>query len=176
MKARTLVVRGLLSLVVLSLLAVTLQSLVFSAANFADAGETSASVVAGSVSHTNSAAGTFVLNAEYLRPGLSAQGSLTITGGSDVPATYTITRVSLADAPAAPALSGVLQLRIDDATSGATLYDGVAGGFTSAYLGLIAEGEVRQIVFTLTYPLAAADRALQGASMTMQVEFAGVSL
>lgn len=171
-----LLARGLVSLVVLALLAVTLQSLVLSGASFSDVdATTSASLLAGSVSHTNSA-GTMLLSADYLRPGLSSSGTLTITGGPDVPATYTLTCVSLSDAPASPGLSATLQLRIDDVTGGAVLYRGAANGFTSTTLGVIADAQSRQYTFTLTYPTAAADRALMGATMAMQFEFVGVSL
>jgi hypothetical protein len=165
-----------LSLVVLALLAVSLQSLVFSGASFTGTDQASASFTSGSVSHLNDMAGAFVLDAPHLRPGASHQGTLTITGGPDVPAVYTLTRLSLADVPSSPALSDVLDLTIEDLTAGTTVYAGAASGFTSASLGIIMPGSARQFRFTLAYPTAVADRALLGATTTIELEFAGVSL
>ena len=42
-------------------------------------------------------------------------------------------------------------------------------------LGAIAPGASQQYRFTLTYPTAAANIALQGASMTLRLQFTGVS-
>jgi hypothetical protein len=170
--------RALLSLVVLALLAWTLQSLVLSGASFS-ASELSAghTITAGSVSHTNSHAGAFIIDVEPFRPGGVRTQTVTITGGPDVPATYTISRLSVVDDPVAPALSSVLELRIEDVTGAAqTLYDGLLAGFTVANLGVLAEGDERLVRFTLTYPTAGAVRELQGASTTIQLELVGVSL
>lgn len=174
--SRRLLVRGVTSLVILTLLAVTLQSLVFSGASFSDTDSASASFQAGSVGHSNTAADTFVLDVGCLRPGLSRNATLTIAGEPDVPAAYGLYCTDVTDVPAARALSAVLQLQIDDLTGGASLYDGPANGFASATLGVIAPTDVRQYRFTLTYPASAADRALMGASTTLTFEFVGVSL
>ncbi len=170
--------RAFLSLAVLALLAWTLQSLVFSGANFsgseASAGHT---FTAGSVSHTNSHAGAFIIDVEPFRPGAVRTQTVTITGGPDVPATYTVSRLSVVDEPASPALSSVLQLRIEDVTGAAqTLYEGALADFTVANLGVLADGDQRVLQFTLTYPAAAATRELQGASTLVELEFVGVSL
>ncbi len=170
--------RALLSLAVLALLAWTLQSLVFSGANFSG-GEASAghTFTAGSVSHTNSHAGAFIIDVEPFRPGAVRTQTVTITGGPDVPATYTVSRLSVVDEPASRALSSVLQLRIEDVTGAAqTLYDGALADFTVANLGVLADGDQRVLQFTLTYPAAAATRELQGASTLVELEFVGVSL
>jgi hypothetical protein len=165
-------------LAVLALLAVTLQSLVFSGASFSDVDSTSASFTAGSVSHSILPSGTFALNADPIRAGGTKTAVLTITGGPDVAASYTLSRIGLVDVPASAAFSNVLRLTVDDVTGGApgsNLYDGVAGGFGSVTLGVIANGQSRQYLFTLRYPAAQATRALMGASMTMELEFVGVS-
>ncbi|MBN2204257.1 MAG: hypothetical protein JW767_04465 [Thermoleophilia bacterium] len=170
--------RALLSLVVLALLAWTLQSLVLSGANFAgndvSAGHT---FTAGSVSHTNSHAGAFIIDVEPFRPGAVRTQAVTLTGGPDVPAAYTVSRLSVVDEPASPSLSSVLQLRIEDVT-GATqvLYEGALADFTVANLGVLADGDQRVLQFTLTYPAASATRELQGASTLVEFEFVGVSL
>jgi hypothetical protein len=173
-----LVVRGFLTLTVLTLLAVTLDSLVFSGANFSKGeADTSASFIAGSVSHTaTTVVQGFALNADPIVAGLPKTQTLTINGGPDVPAQYFLTCIGITDDPNAAAFSQVLQLQIHDVTAGTDLHNGIAADFVSANLGVIAPGETRDYDFTLTYPAASADRALMGASMTMDLEIVGVSL
>jgi hypothetical protein len=170
--------KALLSLAVLALLAWTLQSLVFSGASFTDteisAGHT---FTAGSVSHANTHVGAFIIDVEPFRPGAVRTQTVTITGGPDVPAAYTVSRLSVVDEPVSPALSSVLVLRVEDVTGAAqTLYEGALADFTVANLGVLADGDQRVLQFTLTYPAAAATRELQGASTLVELEFVGVSL
>ncbi len=95
---RTKAGKAFLSLVVLALLAVALQSLVFSDASFTARSANPANVfTAGSLSHTNSMADQVVLDASYLRPGLSKTGSLTIAGGGTLTGAYTLSKASLVD-------------------------------------------------------------------------------
>jgi hypothetical protein len=174
---RTKAGKALLSLVVLALLAVALQSLVFSDASFTAGSANPANVfTAGSLSHTNSKAGQIVLDASYLRPGLSKNGSLTITGSGTLTGVYALSKAGLVDTPASPGLSNTLTLLIQDVTSGTTtLYSGTAAAFTSRPLGSIAPGVSRTYRFTLTYPAASANAALQGATMALRLQFAGVT-
>ncbi len=167
-----------LTLVVLALLAVTLQSLVFSGASFLSSSQNpSQSFAAGTVSHINSRDGVAIVTAAGLRPGTSAQGTVTITGGEDVPAAYSAVNAGITDAPATPGLSSVLRLRIDDVTGAPqTLYNGALSAFGTVGLATIAPYQARTFRFTLTWPLAAADPALQAASTTVAVQFLGVSL
>jgi spore coat-associated protein N len=175
--AGTKAAKALLSLLVLALLAVTLQSLVFSSASYT---KTSANpgnaFTAGSLGHTNSKAGQAVLNATNLRPGQTTNASLTITGTGTLSGTYTITKVSLVDTPATPGLSKTLTLLIQDVgTTTTTLYNGTASAFTTAAVGSIATGASKTIRFTLTYPSTGIDPALQGAAMALRVQFTGVT-
>jgi len=172
----TKVKKAFLTLVVLALLAVALQSLVFSGANFTSTRGNPGNVfTAGTLSHVNSKDGQVVLNAANLRPGQSLNGSLTITGGGDFSARYTISKVSLTDTPASPALSAALTLTIDDTTGAAVQeWSGAASTFSSVTIDTIAPGATRTYRFTLTYPTATAVPALQGASMALRLQFAGV--
>jgi len=173
--------RSLLSLVVLALLGVTLQSLVFSGANFLsstfDLGHV---VVAGSVSHTNDRADSAILSAANLYPGASRWGDVTLAGGEDVPAGYSVVNLGVTDTPDTPGLSAVLRLRIEDVTGAPAtppiLYDDGLSAFGTVGLATIAPGEARTFRFTLSWPVTAADPALQGAGTTVQLQFVGVSL
>jgi hypothetical protein len=174
---RTKAGKAFLSLVVLALLAVALQSLVFSSASYVSGSSNPGSVfTAGSLSHTNSMAGAVVLDAAYLRPGLSKNGSLTITGGGSLTGVYTLSRASLVDTPSSPGLSNTLTLTIQDVTSGTTtLYSGTVAAFTSCSLGSIPTGAARTYRFTLLYPAGSADSALDGATMALRLTFTGVT-
>ena len=170
--------KAFLTLVVLALLAIALQSLVFSGASFtsssANAGNT---FTAGTLSHTNSENGLVVLAATDLRPGqTSTTGSLTITGSGNLTGTYIMSKASVVDTPASPGLSNALNIIIEDTTgTPTTLYSGPISGFTSVPLGTIAPLQQRSYRFSLNFPLANANSALQGASMTLTLQFTGIT-
>ena len=185
MRARTTtdssrLTNGVLTLAVLALLAFTLQTLVFSGANFLSSSQNPGNaLLAGTVSHTNDRKDLAILTANNLRPGASsAPGLVTITGGPDVPAAYSAVKGTVADSEP-PGLSNALNLLIEDVTlpgSPQQLYNGTVSGFTTVPLVTIAPGEARVFRFTLVWPLATADPALQGDSTTVAVQFVGVSL
>lgn len=170
-----------MSLLVLALLAVTLQSLVFSGASFLSSTQDPGNVlVAGSVSHANDRGGMAILDAAGMRPGSTRYGDVTLTGGEDVPAFYSAVNAGIADSPVTPGLSAALLLRVEDVTGAPAtppvLFDDALSAFATAGLATIAPGEARTFRFTLSWPSAAADPALQGATTTVRVEFLGVSL
>ena len=175
--AGTKAAKAVLSLLVLALLAVVLQSLVFSSASYTARSVSPTNVfTAGTLSHTNSQAGQVVLDGTNIRPGQTKTGTLTITGGGNLTGTYALTKASLVDTPASPGLSNALTLQIVDVTNSSTsLYNGVAASFTSASLGTIAPGVVKTYQFNLIFPTASANPVLQGDSMTLTLQFTGVS-
>ncbi len=175
---RTKASKALLSLLVLAMLAVTLQSLVFSDATFTSTSSNASNVfTAGTLTHVNSMADQVVVNASCLRPGSTRSGTLTITGGGDGPGAYTLTAASVTDTPASPGLSKTLILRVDDITSGGTqLYRDTVANLTATApsLGTIAPGETRTYQLTLEYP-STASSTLQGATMDLTLQFTGIS-
>lgn len=173
----TKVKKAFLTLVVLALLAVALQSIVFSGASFTSgSGNPGNAFTAGTFGHTNSKDGALVIDAVGLWPGASKTGTCTITGTGDFAGAYTITKAGVVDTPAAPGLSNALTLRIEDITGAAqTLSNTTVAGFNTVSAGTIAAGATRQYRFTLAYPAAAANTALQGATMTLRLQFTGVS-
>jgi hypothetical protein len=166
---------------ILALLALTLQSLVFSGASFlsstSDLGHV---VVAGSVSHANDRDGTAVVSAANMYPGASRWGDVTLTGGEDVTAGYSVVNLGATDTPDAPSLSAALRLRVEDVTGAPAtppvLFDDALSAFSTVGLATIAPNEARTFRFTLVWSAAAADPALQGAGTTVQLQFVGVSL
>jgi hypothetical protein len=168
---------ALASLLVLALLALVLQSLVFSGASFTSGSRnTGNAFAAGTLSHIDSKSGQVVLAASGLRPGQSASGTLTLTGAGDFSAKYSLSVDSLVDTPASPALSGALQLTIDDMTTGAAVqeWSGLVRNLGTVTLDTIAPGAVRTYRFTLSFPTANAVSGLQDAAMTLRLRFTGV--
>ena len=172
---RTKAGKALLSLLVLAVLGVTLQTLVFSDAKFTTASSNASNIWAsGTLTHTNSLADQVVVNGANLRPGQTATGTVTITAGGDGYGAYTLAKANLVDIPASPGLSNTMQLLIQDITSGSTIYTGTVAAFTSSSLGTIAPGVATTYRVTLTYPSSASSN-LQGAALSLTLRFTGVS-
>jgi hypothetical protein len=170
--------RVLLTLLVLAVLAITLQSLRMSGASYAAASLNPANVfVAGDLSHTNDQNGQVMLVAGGLEPGDSRDGTMTLNGTGTVTGSYTLSASRLVNIPVSPALSGKLNLTIDDVTgTPTTLWEGTVAAFASTDLGDIAPEASRSYRITLDYPDGTNDSALQGATMTLILQVAGVSL
>lgn len=166
--------KALLTLVVLALLAVVLQSIVFSGASFtSSSGNPGNAFTAGSFGHVNSKDGQIVLSPTDMYPGCTAaSGTFTITGTGDVSGSYALTKSAVVETAD---VSSALTLTVQDVTSGTTISSTTVAAFTTADLGTIASGEARQYRLTLAYPVANADPAIQGGSMTLTLDVAGVS-
>lgn len=169
--------KALLSLVVLALLAVALESLVYSDASFTAGSANPANVfTAGSLSHTNDKAGAVIVDASDLRPGMSKEGTVTITGTGTLTGVYSLNKGAVVDDPATPGLSTTLDLFIQEAGATTPLYDDRVSLLPATLaLGPIAPGASRTYMIRLTFPLARADGALQGATMTLPLQFMGVA-
>lgn len=163
---------GLLALCVIALLAFTLHSLRLSDASFAAATANPTNVfVSGTLAHVNDHDGQIVVTASGMEPGDSAEGTLTLTGAGSLAGDYSLTPSSLRDVPAAPALSGMLLLTVEDTTGAAvTLYDGTAADFDVAALGSIGPGASRSYRIALEYPDGPNDGSLQGATMNLVLQ------
>jgi hypothetical protein len=169
--------RGLVSLVVLALLALTLHTVVFSGASFTAGSATPANiVVAGVLTHVNSQEGQVMISASNLVPGVSRSGTMTLTGTGTVDGVFTLSAASLINTPVSPRLSDVLTLTVDDLTGAPqNLYRGTISGLASVGLGTIAAGASHTYRLTLSYPAGANDAALQGATMTLGLNVTGVA-
>ncbi len=78
--------------------------------------------------------------------------------------------------PATPALSGALDLTIEDTTGApVTLYDGAVADLGEEDLGVIAPGQTRSYRVTLEYPDGPNISSLQGATMTLVLQVSGVT-
>ena len=167
----------LLTLVVLAVLAFTLQSLHTSGASYAVASSNGSNVfVSGTLSHVNDRNNQVMILATGLEPGGSKVVTMTLTGTGDVSGDYTLSSLSLVDTPTDPPLSGTLWLTIEDTTGTPdTLYDDLVSEFDTVDLGTIAPGETRSYAVTLAYPDGPDDGTLQGANMALTLQVSGAS-
>jgi hypothetical protein len=169
------VVKGLLTLGVLTALALTLDSLAFSDASFTSRSAAVATVTAGDLRHANDHDGRLLIDASGLVPGDVGSGIVTLTGLGDLAGRYTLSAAGLAERPVSPRLSDTLVLAVTDQHDGTTLYDGPVSAFSSVDLGTIGPGDARSYAVTVSYPKGADDGRLQGASMTLTLRVAGVT-
>ena len=169
--------RWLITLTTLALLTIALRATVFTDAafSFRSANPTN-NVTAASLAFTSDKDGGVIVNAAGLRPGKSQVGSATLTIAGDAAGRYTLSRTSLSDLPSGIQLSATLTLTVEDITgTPATLYSGTVAAFSSVSIGSLSPGAQRVYRFTVAFPLAGANPALQGASTTLALRFTAVS-
>lgn len=169
------VVKGLLTLGVLAVLALTLDSLVFSDASFTAGSSAVATVTAGDLRHLNDHDGLLLIDASDLVPGDVRSGTMSLTGLGDLSGRYALAADGLAEAPGSPRLSDALDLVVTDEAEGTTLYEGPVSSFSGVDLGMLGPGDTRSYSVTLSYPDGAADLRLQDASLTLTLRVAGVA-
>jgi hypothetical protein len=175
MSGRDWFVRGFLTLAVLGLLAVALDSLAFSDASFTAGSSAVATVTAGDLHHANDHDGRLLIDAAGLAPGDVRGGRMSLTGLGDLNGRYTLSSAGLSERPSAPRLADTLDMTIVDETHGTSLYRGPVSGFSSVDLGIIGPGDARSYSLTLSYPEGDVDARLQGATLTLALRVAGVT-
>lgn len=164
------------ALVALALASIAVASTAFSGASFTSNTNNTSSLAAGSVTVTNSKADQAVLDGSNMRPGQSRQGTLTITNSGSLSAAYTLTSTGLTDTPASPALSATLDLKVEDITGSAvTLYNNKLGSFSQVSLGTFAASAAKTYRFTLSWPSASPNTALQNAQSSLTFQWKGSS-
>lgn len=173
---KSTILRGILSLAVLGVLAVTLQSVVFSGASFTATSANAGNLFsAGSLSHSNDQDGRLLLNAAGLYPGASRSGTMTLKGTGDVPGRYDLALTSLSTTPQGANLAGALTLTIVENGVSSPLYQGSLAGLPRLDLGTLAPNQSRSFTFTLAYPAANASPSLAGAATALELTITGVS-
>lgn len=128
-----------------------------------------ASAGTGPVSISSSRDGLTILTASNLRPGRSTTGTVTITNTSSVDAGVSLEQRNLRDLGAAPKLSGVLDVLIQDVTvpsSAQTVYSGKLASMPFRVLGDYQKRTSRTYRFTVTFP-STAGSGYQGKSASV---------
>jgi hypothetical protein len=139
---------------------------------------------AGNLAHTNSVNGV-LLSADKIKPGESTTGTVDIANSGDINGVFTLAKSGLTDTPSSPALSGKLDLKIEDlgnptatpAPTPVVKYNGKLGSLGSTALGTFSPNEKHRYKFTLTFPDggAGADNAYKGATTSVQFDWESVS-
>ena len=107
-----------------------------------------------------------------MEPGDSREGTIKIGNEGDIAGSFTLTASGLP----ATGLAAVLNLKIEDITSGTTQkYSGTLGSFSSVSLGSFAAGTTRTYRITLSWPAASNSPSLQGASFSFSFQWSGGS-
>jgi len=174
MGAPRTVVMALAALALLLLLVVGLAG--FSNAAFSYSGSSSGNALgAGRLVIALDREGSYVLDADGLRPGETRSGDLTVVSEAGGPANLSLSSDGLILTPADSAIAGLLELRVDDLDAGLAVYQGRLDGLGPLSLGELAAGDSRLLRFSLTFPLGSADPALQGHSAELTIRIAGAS-
>jgi hypothetical protein len=168
-----------LALALLAVLVATAAATAFSSASFSSNSAVSGSVTAGTLTLDRAPLDANPIDAAEMRPGQTRTATVTLRSTGSVDGELRIKLDGLADQPAAPALSGVLHLTIEDCgpASSSTCdapverYAGTLGALTSAGMGKLEAGEARHIRLTLAWPDAERDTALQGAATTFSLKW-----
>lgn len=166
-RTRSALRRTLLFLVALAALGTALLTTVFSGAVFSSASSNpNASFAAGTLTTVSSKPGQVLIAAQNLRPGKSAQGTLSLQNTSSFSAGYDLVIGSINDVPSSPGLSNGLTLTVDDVTSAPrTLYTGTLAAATAnpIAIGTLASSQSESYRVTLAMPATPVNPALQGA-------------
>jgi spore coat-associated protein N len=178
--------RHLLGALLVALLAV--GAVVGSGASFTSkSANPSNTFSAGNLAQSNSKEGAAVLTTAAMVPGSSANGTVVIKNTGDVAGTFSLSKTGLTDTPGANGgqLSGVLDLKVEDVTNGAspvTVYSGKVGAMGAQTLGKFTAGEARTYKFTVTFPdggtpasATTGDNAYKGSSMSVGYQWDAVS-
>jgi hypothetical protein len=161
-----------LLLAALALLALALGSAMFSGASFSSKSANKASLAAGSVKLSSSKPSEAIVSAAGMEPGASREGTIKIGNEGDVAGTVTLTASGLTGT----ALAAVIDLKVDDVTSGTIQkWSGKLGSFTGLALGSFEASSTRTYRFTLSWPSASDATSLQGASSSLTFNWSGSS-
>jgi len=133
--------------------------------------------------HSTRTGQAIVLGTTGLRPGDVRDGSVTVNNAGDVTGALEFAvQGPPADVPAAPALSSVLELKVERCASAAAGCPGATQMGSESTLAALASGaplslpalgagESQTYRLTLTWPAAAADPALQAAATSVNLGF-----
>ena len=122
-------------------------------------GNTISTVTTGSLKHTNSKDGAAIFNLTNMKPGDTVNGSLVITNTGTLPAKFSLTETSSANAFGERAADdNYLKLVVTNVTTNAQVYSGTFGGLVDGAktdLGTMNPTVSNEFRFTVTLDVAA---------------------
>jgi len=176
-KRRTRLILGL----AVAILAIAASTVVGSGAVFTSASANPTNVfTAGNLHHTNSKDGSAILTASPMKPGDTAQGTVTIANDGDLAGTFSLATSALSDTAGTHGgnLSDVLQLQIVDQTTSTAIYSGAINTVGTIAAGTFAAGDSHTYQFTVTFPdggtpgsATTGDNAYKSSSMSVQFDW-----
>lgn len=163
--------RRWLLLAALALVSLALGSAIFSGASFTSQSANSASLAAATIQLSSSAANQAIVAASGMKPGDSRQGTITIGNKGSAVGAVALKSTGMTGS----ALAAVIDFKVEDTTGGGSIqkWSGKLGSFGSAELGEFAAGGSREFRFTLSWPSAANEASLQGASTSLTFQWSG---
>jgi hypothetical protein len=183
-RLQALAARPRLALGTLLTLALASATVAGSGADFTASSATAATTFSsGTLTMTNSAAGTALLTASNLRPGgPAATGDVDIANTGSLSATFSLTRGTVTDGT--PALAPKLDVTVTDCglwsggsappcAGGTTVYSGTLAAMATSPLGTYAGGDKHRYHVSVTLN-ASADDTYQGKSASTTFTFSAV--
>ena len=129
-------------------------------------------LAAGVLSQSNSKAGSAILSAGNLAPGDTSSGTVTITNTGTLAGQFELDKSGLSDVvgPGGGALSGALDLQVQDLNDDSEVYRGALDAMPTRPLGAFQPGESHTYRFTVGLPDRgdAVDNLFEGATATVQ--------
>lgn len=145
-------------------------------------------VTAGTMSHSNSKAGSAILNVTGLKPAQSDSGTVDITNTGDSAGVFTLTKSNVLNGDTVNPLSSKLDLLVEDLgppsapTAPQQRYAGKLGAMGAIGLGTYTTGEAHRYKFTVTFPdggtpsgPTTGDNAYKGDSVELDYNWESVS-
>jgi spore coat-associated protein N len=165
--------RRWLLLAALALVSLALGSAIFSGAGFTSKSANSASLATASIQLSTSAANQAIVAATGMKPGDSRQGTIAIGNKGAASGTVVLKMSGLSGS----ALATAIDFKLEDVTGGGTVqkWSGKLGSFASVDLGSFGAATTREYRFTLSWPAAADDASLQGASTSLTFQWHGTA-
>ena len=139
---------------------------------------------AGTLEASNDKEGAAILTANRMIPGESTTGTVRIGNTGDVAGTFSLSSSNVTNNPGPNGgrLSDVLNLRITDTGSGATIYNGAFNAMPEQDLGSWPAGEEHNYEFVVTFPQGGqpgsnitGDNAYEGSATTITFTWDAVS-
>ncbi|TNM38277.1 hypothetical protein FHP29_13405 [Nocardioides albidus] len=137
-------------------------------------GNTISAVTSGTLTQANSKDGGAIFDLTGLKPGDVLNGTLSLTNTGTLPASFSLTETSSANAFTGDDLT----LAITNTTTGASVYSGTFGGLadgTKSDIGVIQPGAVNTFRFTVKLATSAAN-ANQGKAASAAYQWDAVQL
>lgn len=165
--------RRWLLLAALALVSLALGSAIFSGAGFTSKSANSASLAAAGIQLSSTAANQAIVAASGMKPGDTRQGTIAIGNKGSAAGAVVLKASGLGGS----ALAAAIDFKLDDVTGGGSTqkWSGKLGSFGSVDLGSFGPHASRDYRFTLSWPPAADEASLQGATTSLTFQWHGTA-